>query len=151
MASKRRCGHCRKPGHTRTTCPELKSKARAPREIGHVMSVRKAIDAALVSYAVGLPAVRLPDQVTVAEAVLEYALGMLHEAHESAGLAWESILPRLVAVNSEWANEDRQELRDLAEDEAYDEEDYSCDDGDKNPGSGFAEGSPLGLLKEREY
>ena len=163
MAKKkqRKCGECRKPGHTVKTCPKVKAresraprkaskastKPRTPKKIDHVMGVRKSVDAALARYASLLPQDKLPDQVTVAESVLEYALEMLHAAHESAGLAWESILPRLVAVNSEWANEDRQELADLADDDDWDEDD-EFEDEDDDPDEDDDEGIEYGSFEE---
>jgi hypothetical protein len=143
MATKRRkCGACRKPGHTRTTCPLLNDTLQAGRshteskDDDFAMGTRDALDKALVAYTKSIPETQRPDQVSVCEFVLEYALDMLHEASEGAGLAYESILTRLVAFNSEWANDERSELRDLAEDDEEDldddEEDLDLDDDEED-------------------
>jgi uncharacterized protein (DUF2336 family) len=101
-----------------------------PKKIDHAMGVRRSIDKALAAYVGSLKADQRPDQVTVSESILEYALDALNESHESAGLCFESILPRLTALNSEWANDDRAELRDLAADAAASEEGEEWQDDD---------------------
>jgi hypothetical protein len=167
MASKRRkCGACRKLGHTRTTCPLLNDTPQTRRshteskEDAFALGTRRALDKALAAYTKSVPKAQRPDQVSVCEFVLEYALDMLHEASEGAGLAYESILTRLVAFNSEWANDERSELRDLAEHQAFNDDENGEDDGedDDDVSQAYAynrrrwsKGSPLRHLSARDY
>jgi hypothetical protein len=76
----------------------------------------------MFDYADALPDAERPSLEVMAVALLEQSLGMLVDLSESTALAWELILPRLAAFNSEWANDDRAELRAIAEDERDDGE-----------------------------
>jgi hypothetical protein len=132
MSSKRRCGNCRQVGHDRRTCPDLTGRRPLSAE-EHAVEICAEVQSAIFAYSESLPRSLQPSEETLALALVEHALGTLVEVCESTALAWELILPRLAAFNSEWATDDRAELREIAEEHWEDDDEEEEDEDDDDP------------------
>jgi hypothetical protein len=134
----RKCGECRRSGHTRATCPELKNqrgktapnRSKKITDDEHAANIREALGGGIKSYLAGLSDRNQPEDAVVAEALADYGVASLFlNVGFEEGM---TLLLQIIIDCKELLDEDEDE----DEDDEWDEEDEPEDDGDDGDDDG---------------